>query len=656
MQINELKEKLIADYDRMGLSDIASYVTSDTVHTIVNRADLILDGVFLFDKPWDMERCDTPFDLGNEFESYDWNIILNDDKEWCYMLNRMDYLEDLVLASILTDDSKYANTAKRLIMSWLEAHRDLEYSDSTRPLDTAIRLRSWARVLAVLVKLQVLDLFELCLVYNSVVSQVEYLRSSWTYEYMMSNWGIIQTSSIIEVLGRLGFDSDDDNLVWAKDNLGKQLVSQVYPDGVNWEMSPMYHVELILYLIGCTKAMKDNNLKVLPNIERRICAMTYALSHQILNQTSIDAIGDSDAQDVSQVLALSSCVLHNSEFKYLAGKACPSVFDILAFGTSIIKEYDELPTFKYASIFFDGVDSGIFSARNNWEDNSNTTIFLNGPLGGRHGHADNLHFSCAYKGMPIFIDSGRYTYREDRDIRPYLKSAKAHNTLMVDDSCESSPQGGWTFDSFVTPIKTFTNHIREAHYFEGGFIDKKSYSFVTRRLFFIDSGIWVGFDDVMSQGAHSLDTRFHVNPDLTTTKVDDSKVLLDDNLQFVTSDTNTLLTGKCSRVYNTLEDQSVIYATHKFDNFGKSYWCLCDKEYQIEKVDVLQDGRHVVDDSICDAIKVIVSDEEWYTFVVFHTEIYTGTKAFEVEGIPFNAKSVCVHVKGKKKSYKMFRA
>ena len=59
MQINELKEKLIADYDRMGLKDIENYVNKDIVHTIVNRADLILDGIFLFDKPWDMERCDT---------------------------------------------------------------------------------------------------------------------------------------------------------------------------------------------------------------------------------------------------------------------------------------------------------------------------------------------------------------------------------------------------------------------------------------------------------------------------------------------------------------------------------------------------------------------------------------------------------------------
>ena len=622
---------------------------------VINRSEDVLNGVFVYNKPWDMERCETPFELGDDYESYDWNIVLNDDVEWCYMLNRMDYLEDLVLATLITDNKKYALVAKRLIMSWVSAHRNLVSSNSTRSLDTAIRLRTWSRVLSVLVALDVLDLFELCLVYNSIVAQIKFLYDQWVYEYMVSNWGTIQTCSMLEVFARLGFSEDDEYFTWARTTLNKQLVSQILPDGVNWEMSPMYHIELILFFIGCTKALKDNNLKVPPNIERRICAMTYALSHLTLFKSCIDAVGDSDSQDVKEVIALSSVVLYNAEFKYLANGATPNVFDVLAFGISIIKEYNEMPAFKYASVFFDGTDSGMFSARNNWENDSNTTLFLNGPLGSKHGHADNLHVSCAYKGTPILIDSGRYTYREDGDIRPYLKSTKAHNSLMVDDVSESEPCGGWAFSSFVTPTKSYTKHIRDTHYFEGNVIDKKTFSYMTRRLFFVDIGIWVGFDDVMSQGCHTLNSTFHFNPQLDVVQ-DEDKIVVDDTLQFLTTCEGNIDKGQCSRVYNKLEQQDVVHCNLQFTDLGKSVWCLCNKDYKIERTHVLLDGKEPVADDICDAFRVYISDDEWYTFAGFHTEIYTGTKAFEIEGIPFNANSVCVHVEGNKKSYMMFRA
>ena len=52
----------------------------------------------------------------------DWNVQRNDDEEWCFMLNRMDYLNYLMLAGYLKDDK---NILKReaLMFDWIDAHQ-----------------------------------------------------------------------------------------------------------------------------------------------------------------------------------------------------------------------------------------------------------------------------------------------------------------------------------------------------------------------------------------------------------------------------------------------------------------------------------------------------------------------------------------------------
>ena len=73
-----------------------------------------------------MERCQIPYKL----ETLDWNIQLNDDEEWCFMLNRMDYLNYLVLS----DHIEYAKT---LILNWIETrakHKNTRYRHSFNEL------------------------------------------------------------------------------------------------------------------------------------------------------------------------------------------------------------------------------------------------------------------------------------------------------------------------------------------------------------------------------------------------------------------------------------------------------------------------------------------------------------------------------------------
>ena len=219
--------------------------------SIVNRAGDVMRGVFYFTKPWDMERCATPFELPANPYEIDWCVVNNDDEEWCFMLNRMDYLEDLAAAFLATGNVEYARHALDLVLAWVAAHPAIEPRLSTRTLDTGIRLRSWARVLPVLEFAGVLGLDSMARILRSAGDQIDYLGERYLPKYETSNWGSIQTCAIVEtVLMLAGAGNDEGCYAWALERLASQLPAQVYPDGVDWELSPMYHIEVMLYVLG----------------------------------------------------------------------------------------------------------------------------------------------------------------------------------------------------------------------------------------------------------------------------------------------------------------------------------------------------------------------------------------------------------------------
>lgn len=55
-------------------------------------------------------------------------------------------------------------------------------------------------------------------------------------------------------------------------------------------------------------------------------------------------------------------------------------------------------------------------------------------MGSSHTLSDLNSICFHYKGQPIVIDSGRYTYKEC-EYRNFLKSCKAHSSIVIDDQC-----------------------------------------------------------------------------------------------------------------------------------------------------------------------------------------------------------------------------
>lgn len=85
-----------------------------------------------------------------------------------------------------------------------------------------------------------------------------------------------------------------------------------------------------------------------------------------------------------------------------------------------------------------------------WPDERLSVVFDCGPLGlpplAGHGHADALSFTLRAFGRDILVDPGTYDYFTYAEWRPYFRSTRAHNTVVVDEQDQSDMNGRflWT--------------------------------------------------------------------------------------------------------------------------------------------------------------------------------------------------------------------
>lgn len=88
----------------------------DEIRRAVADADRMLEGWYIYDSDWDMERCLHPV----ENRQIRWDVQFNKDPEWTYMFCRMDYLWKLIAAYSVTGDGKYlGKTTKKPSLEYL---------------------------------------------------------------------------------------------------------------------------------------------------------------------------------------------------------------------------------------------------------------------------------------------------------------------------------------------------------------------------------------------------------------------------------------------------------------------------------------------------------------------------------------------------------
>lgn len=597
----------------------------------IKRAKQLQKHTIVFDNNWDMEPCATPYQL----QGFLWNKTMNQDEEWCFMLNRMEYLSHLLIAAMVEEEESYLATWQEYVLSWIQAHPVIQTEPSTRTLDTAIRCVAWMRGVDLLKDR--LDTSVLAQIYDSIQKQLVYLRASYIPKYTLSNWGILQTSAILYIMPLLEDAYQDPAIYsWAQKEFKLQCELQIYKEGYTWEQSTMYHVEVLLYALLVYQKMKW------PWLREKLQLMSKALYALQTPHHHIDAFGDSDQSDVRDILGACAMVLEDAS---LGKKEDMDPILMILFGihdTPVKKAMNSQPTIYFAAM------SGLLTWRSDWSERANFFQFLNGGVGSGHGHSDNQHFSLYHQGEPFFIDPGRFTYREDNAQRLYLKSQAAHNTIIIDDDPGSIPDSSWTNEKFIKIIDLSKKECPDGIFVISsllGYARHIPYTHI-RKCIILRQGIYIITDEVYMQGTHHAKTYFHIDSSIT---IQPNK----DYLHLQGQKTGLRMYGvqkNCQRdmqpyakKYNELEEHPVLISKREFQEQLLQTHIFTDTSITMEKTVILQDGIKEVEETIANAWKFTINEQESLIVVIFHEEIYKGKKLFYCEGVALHGQCYIIH-------------
>ena len=222
------------------------------------------------------------------------------------------------------------------------------------------------------------------------------------------------------------FPEFKDAPVWRKsgiDTLNSQMGIQVYPDGMQFELDPMYHLAMInvfckaLQMADVNGYRAEFSQKNKDTIEKMIAAY-YSL---LLPDLSMPMFSDTHELKAAEVIKNSKdwALLFpgNQQIRYFAtnGK-------------------EGMPPQKLSNAL---KTSGFYSLRNGWDKDATAMVLKGGPAGEWHCQLDNGTFNIMVRGRNFFPDAGSYSYAGDEEVmkmRNWFRQTKVHNTLTLNDA------------------------------------------------------------------------------------------------------------------------------------------------------------------------------------------------------------------------------
>lgn len=488
------------------------------VDDVLCRADAAMENRFFFNWMFDMEPCSDVVTLPWPIE---WTYCHNDDLEWTYMLNRMKFMEDLAFAALYRGDGRYRDAFEAFLEDWMRQHGDGETAVVWRKIDCALRIVHLIRARAFLYASESWNKRCETLFSRLAAQTSELLLTSFTSVDAQSNWGFIETNALIQLAIVQNEQADfAEAIKEAMSRLELMVTLQIGGDGVHLEQSPGYHHEVLRNLFESVHLSELNGILVPADVKEGLKKMFKASSRMIRPDGSQPQFGDSDILDIRPFMALAS-------YRYQDESFVPPLLSVVTFDTlwytagEAICHKSQLST-DWAGPVGDWLeDSGLQIARSGWERHSDYVCMNAGEMGlSAHGHDDLTHFEWLVEGVPLFISTGRGTYRES-PLREQLKTAKGHNMVIIDDTMPSTYGDTWSWLQEATPVnakmhsaKGFT-YMRAAH---DGYLSLQSGGLVTRELILTPRGSLVVIDSIRGGGSHHYQQAFHVSEQFTVRK------------------------------------------------------------------------------------------------------------------------------------------
>lgn len=331
----------------------------------------------------------------HQAEIFDWDGVWHMDTRshlWNFNLHYFEFIHPLTWCYLETGDKTVLNKTIHMIRGWIHQNPQAKGGDGWSAYTISLRLTNWIAYIAALC--DDLDASFLKEMENSMYEQYVYL-SEHLEKHILGNHYFENLKTLI--LCSLYF-GDLRSLPIYLETFRTECREEILPDGMHFELSPMYHKIVLEGLLRVVAALREAQMpdKQLEQLVWDMLSVTWSLERGLSRTPLFNDSGDNVAKSLSGLLACAS--------RYL---------DIAPVYRSSFSE-------SGFYIFTDGpwkliVDAG-----------QPGPTYIPG-----HSHCDAMSFELYRDGEPFLVNCGTYAYQCAQ--RRWFRSTEAHNTVQVAD-------------------------------------------------------------------------------------------------------------------------------------------------------------------------------------------------------------------------------
>jgi hypothetical protein len=362
------------------------------------------------------------------------------DVKTVWELSRLQWALPCAQAYVLTSDERYAAVLRDILEQWIEAN---PYADSVNwgvTMEPAMRIFAWTWMLRACGRSQAWA----DRAFRGKFLAGLYLHGLFTERFLersdINGNHFTADAAALVVVGALFHDGQDAPR-WLKsgfDDLEREIVLQVHPDGVDFEASTAYHRLVAELFLAASMAAAACGRSVSSAYRDRLAGMARFTAAYMRPDDTAPLWGDHDdartlplgpqgIRDHRYLVGLIALHLGDAELMKLAGGSCAEA--AWWFGTEATARLQSVGAEPGSQAFPDG---GVYVMR----DGSDHVFIDCGPVGlagrGGHGHNDLLSFEAVLDSVPLVTEGGCYVYTADFASRNRDRATLSHNSPIVD--------------------------------------------------------------------------------------------------------------------------------------------------------------------------------------------------------------------------------
>lgn len=420
----------------------------------------------------------------------------NNDEEWAWLSNRHSQISHVLSVYFETGNPKYAEYIDLFLKDFII--KSMPYpgvSSRTsvwRGLEVAARAKVWSRIFFGMINSELLSPATKLLMLSSLPDHAHYSRNF----HGGNNWLTMEISALATIATNFPeFKMSDAWLDYSINAMIESMKDQVYPDGVQTELTSHYH-NVSMFNFELFQDICVNAGKALPDFFNQTIEDMYGYIARAMRPDGSRILNNDGDRGMDRNIILRGAEKYNkNEWEYIATN-----------GESGVKPADG------PSWFFPW--AGQMISRSGYDPGAHWSFVDIGPWGSGHQHNDKLHISVAAYGRDLLVDAGRFAYTGEvaRKFRRYACGSAGHNVLLIDGKGQGP---GPTHAKEPVPDNHFK--ITDTFDYTSGsfdrFPDTEGTVKHTRSVLYVRGEFWVVVDRITTDRPRRIDALWHWHPD-----------------------------------------------------------------------------------------------------------------------------------------------